>query len=108
MEKLQLSVRRELIVEAGAEKTTDLDDFQAWFAASQAQKRVIAKVALDELDAYRKRCENKRLLVTAHKASTSASKLGTDDDDARETQRPKRSGTSEVTIPEQDTPEYRL
>ncbi|CAK4084608.1 unnamed protein product, partial [Aphanomyces euteiches] len=77
MEKLQLSVRRELIVEAGAEKTTDLDDFQAWFAASQAQKRVIAKVALDELDAYRKRCENKRLLVTAHKASTSASKLGT-------------------------------
>ncbi|CAK4629157.1 hypothetical protein LEN26_017202 [Aphanomyces euteiches] len=79
MAKLELSVRlsEELVEEVGAERATDLDEFQAWIAASQAQKGVIAKVVLDELEAYRKWRENDRFLLATHQAAISASKRGT-------------------------------
>ncbi|CAK4711432.1 unnamed protein product [Aphanomyces euteiches] len=79
MAKLEMSVRRseELVQEVGAEKATDLDEFQAWVGASRALKGVIAKVVLDELEAYRKWRENDRLLVATLQAATSASKRGT-------------------------------
>ncbi|KAH9106461.1 hypothetical protein AeMF1_017925 [Aphanomyces euteiches] len=110
MAKLEMSVRRseELVQEVGAEKATDLDEFQAWVGASRALKGVIAKVVLDELEAYRKWRENDRLLVATLQAATSASKRGTDDPDARETKRLKGSGASDFTIAEEDAPEFFL
>ncbi|CAK4634950.1 unnamed protein product, partial [Aphanomyces euteiches] len=86
MAKLELSVRlsEELVEEVGAERATDLDEFQAWIAASQAQKGVIAKVVLDELEAYRKWRENDRFLLATHQAAISASKRGTAQEDIPE------------------------
>ncbi|CAK5169976.1 unnamed protein product [Aphanomyces euteiches] len=110
MAKLELSVRlsEELVEEVGAERVTDLDEFQAWIAASQAHKGVIAKVVLDELEAYRKWRENDRLLLATHQAAISASKRGTDGTDARETKRPKESGASNFIIAQEDIPEFFL